>query len=106
MPNIHWGSLAAAGAWPHDCKEKRAPRFAGQPRKCAIDRRHARMIAYRHGQQPLHEYLREHARTTPDKPALVWYGRRISYAELDDLSDRFAQSLRDRGIGQGDVVAL
>jgi long-chain acyl-CoA synthetase len=64
------------------------------------------MIAYRHGQQPLHEYLREHARRTPDKPALVWYGRRISYAELDDLSDRFAQSLRDRGIGQGDVVAL
>ncbi|VTU19101.1 AMP-binding protein [Variovorax sp. RA8] len=64
------------------------------------------MIAYRHGQRPLHEYLREHARRTPDKPALVWYGRRISYAELDDLSDRFAQSLRERGIGQGDVVAL
>ncbi|KWT83947.1 MULTISPECIES: AMP-binding protein [unclassified Variovorax] len=64
------------------------------------------MIAYRHGQRPLHEYLREHARRNPDKPALVWYGRRISYAELDDLSDRFAQSLRDRGIGQGDVVAL
>ena len=64
------------------------------------------MIAYRHGSQPLHEYLRLHARSTPDKPALIWYGRRISYAELDDLSDRFAQTLRDRGIGQGDVVAL
>lgn len=64
------------------------------------------MIAYRHGPRPLHEYLRLHARSTPDKPAVIWYGRRISWAELDDLSDRFAQSLRDRGIGQGDVVAL
>jgi long-chain acyl-CoA synthetase len=64
------------------------------------------MIDYRQGPQPLHEYLRLHARLTPDKPAVIWYGRRISYAELDDLSDRFAQSLRERGIGQGDVVAL
>jgi long-chain acyl-CoA synthetase len=64
------------------------------------------MIAYRHGLRPLHEYLRLHARNTPDKAAVIWYGRRISWAELDDLSDRFAQSLRDRGIGQGDVVAL
>ena len=64
------------------------------------------MIDYRHGRRPLHEYLRLHARATPHKPAIVWYGRRISYAELDDLSDRFAQSLRDRGLAQGDVVAL
>lgn len=64
------------------------------------------MIDYRHGHRPLHDYLRHHARETPDKTAVVWYGRRISYAELDDLSDRFAQSLRERGIGQGDVVAL
>ncbi|RYY77832.1 MAG: AMP-dependent synthetase, partial [Comamonadaceae bacterium] len=64
------------------------------------------MIEYRHGRMPLHDYLRHHARTTPDKAAVIWYGRRISYAELDDLSDRFAQSLRERGITQGDVVAL
>ena len=64
------------------------------------------MIDYRHGRRPLHDYLRHHARETPDKAAVVWYGRRISYAELDDLSDRFAESLRARGIGQGDVVAL
>jgi long-chain acyl-CoA synthetase len=64
------------------------------------------MIDYRHGRRPLHDYLRHHARVTPDKAAVVWYGRHISYAELDDLSDRFAESLRERGIGQGDVVAL
>lgn len=64
------------------------------------------MTTYRHGRRPLHEYLRLHARATPGKPALVWYGRRISYAELDELSDRFAQCLHERGIGQGDVVML
>lgn len=64
------------------------------------------MIAYRHGRQPLHAYLGLHARAHPHKAAIVWYGRRISYAELDELSDRFAQSLRDRGLAQGDVVVL
>lgn len=61
---------------------------------------------YRAGRKPLHEYLRLHARTAPGKPAIVWYGRRISYGELDDLSDRFAQCLHERGLGQGDVVVL
>lgn len=64
------------------------------------------MIDYRHGRRPLHEYVRRHARATPEKTAIVWYGRRISWAQLDDLSDRFAQSLRERGLAQGDVVAL
>ncbi|CAN5804750.1 AMP-binding protein [soil metagenome] len=64
------------------------------------------MTSYRHGCRPLHEYLRLHARATPSKTAIVWYGRRIIYAELDDLSDRFARCLQDRGIGQGDVVVL
>ena len=40
------------------------------------------MIAYRHGSQPLHEYLRLHARSTPDKPALIWYGRQIGRAHV------------------------
>ena len=64
------------------------------------------MTYYRHGRKPLHEYLRFYARATPTKPAVIWYGRRISYAELDDLSDRFAQCLHERGVGQGDVVVL
>lgn len=64
------------------------------------------MIAYRRGRRPLHEYLQLHARDTPDKTAIVWYGRRISYRELNGLSDRFAQHLQSLGIAQGDVVAL
>lgn len=64
------------------------------------------MTKYRQGTRPLHEYLRAHARATPHKPAIIWYGRRITYAQLDALSDRFAQALQDRGIGQGDVIVL
>jgi long-chain acyl-CoA synthetase len=64
------------------------------------------MTTYRNGRRPLHEYLRWYARLTPNKAAIIWYGRRISYAELDDLSDRFAQCLYKRGIGQGDVIIL
>ncbi|KQX94808.1 AMP-binding protein [Variovorax sp. Root473] len=61
---------------------------------------------YLQGEKPLHEYLRGHARSQPGKAALVWYGRAISYAELDRWSDAFAQALHERGVGKGDRVAL
>lgn len=57
-------------------------------------------------QKPLHEYLRQHARAFPEKPAIVWYGRALSYRELDHWSDGFAQRLRELGVGKGDRVAL
>jgi len=63
-------------------------------------------IDYLQGEKPLHEYLRGHARRQPDKTALVWYGREISYAELDRYSDAFAQALHERGVSKGDRVAL
>lgn len=61
---------------------------------------------YRQGARPLHEYLREHARHRPGETAFVWYGRRLSWQELDDASDAFAAALQQRGIGRGDTVAL
>jgi long-chain acyl-CoA synthetase len=56
--------------------------------------------------KPLHEYLRDFARVTPNKPAIIFYGRQISFKELDELSDRFANFLLQNGIGKGDKVAL
>ena len=56
--------------------------------------------------EPLTAFLKGHAARTPRKPAIVFYGRPISFAELDDASDRFAGWLRGRGIGPGDRVAL
>jgi acyl-CoA synthetase (AMP-forming)/AMP-acid ligase II len=56
--------------------------------------------------EPLTTFLAGHAARAPRKPALVFYGRAISFAELDEASDRFAGWLRARGIGPGDRVAL
>jgi long-chain acyl-CoA synthetase len=56
--------------------------------------------------QPLHEYLRQHAREKPNKEAILYYGKSISYKELDDLSDSLAHFLHHQGIRKGDKVAL
>lgn len=58
------------------------------------------------GEQPLHEYLRHYARVQPAKAAVIWYGRAITYAELDAASDAFAAELQRIGVGRGDRVAL
>ncbi|QGN55067.1 acyl-CoA synthetase [Novosphingobium sp. Gsoil 351] len=49
-----------------------------------------------------------HARTNPEKPAVIMAGsgETISYAELDRRSNQVAQLLRARGIGIGDTVAM
>ena len=41
-----------------------------------------------------------------DKTALVFYGRKISYRELRDHTDRFATALHKLGVKKGDRVAL
>ncbi len=46
------------------------------------------------------------ARKFPDRTALLFYGRTISYAELDALANRFARGLMRLGIRKGDRVAL
>jgi long-chain acyl-CoA synthetase len=52
------------------------------------------------------DYLAETARERPDHPALIFKGRRISYAELDRMSDAFAAALAALGVRKGDRVAL
>ncbi len=55
---------------------------------------------------PLYKLLEESARKYPDKPALVFFGKKITYRELDDISDRVASFLKDLGIGKGDRVIV
>jgi long-chain acyl-CoA synthetase len=50
--------------------------------------------------------LRESARANPTKAVALFDGGRMTYAELDELSDRFAAGLRQEGLGRGDTVAL
>jgi long-chain acyl-CoA synthetase len=50
--------------------------------------------------------LRGWARHDPDRPAILFEGRRLSYGALDDLASRVAGALLARGVGPGDRVAL
>lgn len=63
-------------------------------------------LTYPKGQKPLHEYLRENARQNPERTAIIWYGREITYGELNDLSERFAAFLLSLGVKKGEHVAL
>jgi long-chain acyl-CoA synthetase len=57
-------------------------------------------------EQPLHEHLRRHARQRPDRAAVIWYGRAISWRELDDWSDAVGAHLQSLGVAKGEPVAL
>ncbi len=50
--------------------------------------------------------LAQTAQKFPDHTALLFYGKKISYAELDGLANRFAQALIGLGVRKGDRVAL
>jgi long-chain acyl-CoA synthetase len=50
--------------------------------------------------------ITRHAQLTPDKSAIIFEDRRISYAELDRLVNRMATGLLDMGLTPGDVVSL
>ena len=52
------------------------------------------------------DFLRSSAQRLPDKVALVCDKRRLTYAELDAMSDRLANALIAQGIGRGDRVAI
>jgi fatty-acyl-CoA synthase len=50
-------------------------------------------------------WIRDRARTTPERVAIEHLGRTLTYAELDDASERVAASLLERGLARGDRVA-
>ena len=50
--------------------------------------------------------LQETARATPDRPAAVYAGGQLSYADLDASSSRLAAGLEAAGIRPGDLVGL
>ncbi len=50
--------------------------------------------------------IEHHARLSPQKEAFIWNDMRMTYGELDALSNRVANALGSMGIGYGDKVAL
>ena len=40
-------------------------------------------LKYRGGERPLFEYIKQHAKKIPNQPAIIFYGRDITWAEFD-----------------------
>jgi long-chain acyl-CoA synthetase len=55
---------------------------------------------------PLHELLRSTARKYPNKVAVVYFDKPLTYQQLDEACDRFATALSGLGVKKGDKVAL
>jgi acyl-CoA synthetase (AMP-forming)/AMP-acid ligase II len=56
--------------------------------------------------EPLPAFLKRNAEAAPQRTALIFYGREVTFAELDDAADRFAGWLAARGLRPGDRVAI
>ena len=50
--------------------------------------------------------ISHHARLAPQKEAIVWNDVRLTYGQLDAMSNKVANALSEMGIGHGDKVAL
>ncbi|WP_369902379.1 long-chain-fatty-acid--CoA ligase [Bacillus manliponensis] len=56
--------------------------------------------------RPLHVYLKETSSKYPNKKALHFLGKDITFSELDRKVRQFANYLRKLGVGKGDRVAI
>ena len=63
-----------------------------------------RQVEYERTPMPL--ALARTARELPDKTALVFIDSKISYRQLNDMANRFANALIDMGVKPGDKVAM
>jgi len=55
---------------------------------------------------PLHAILEKTAKEHPEKAAIAYFEREITYTELDSLSNQFAAALAALGVKKGDRVAI
>ena len=55
---------------------------------------------------PVQEFLDQTARRVPNRIAIVFAGMELTFAELKELSERFATALAAMGVRKGDRVAI
>jgi fatty-acyl-CoA synthase len=57
------------------------------------------------GRLTLGRWLADRARTTPDRVAIDYHDREVTYRELEEAANRVASSFAERGLRRGDRVA-
>ena len=57
-------------------------------------------------EQPVFSFLDQTAARVPNRVAIIFGGMELTYAELKDLSDRFANALVSMGLKKGEKVAI
>ncbi|SFR69994.1 non-ribosomal peptide synthetase, partial [Anaeromicropila populeti] len=57
-------------------------------------------------EQTVTELLEQQVEKTPNKTAVVYHEKSLTYEELNEKSERFATFLKNRGVGKGDFIAV
>ncbi|GIN98306.1 long-chain-fatty-acid--CoA ligase [Siminovitchia terrae] len=65
-----------------------------------------KQLDYKLGEKPLHEYLNYNAEKYPSCVPYNYYGNKITWAMLNDYTNRLAHFLKENHIKKGDRVAL
>jgi long-chain acyl-CoA synthetase len=55
---------------------------------------------------PLFHFLEESAQKYPNRPCVIFKGGKISYAEMDEMTDRLAAAFTAMGVKKGDPVGI
>ena len=63
-------------------------------------------LIYPFGELTILDYLEKRAEERPDYPAIIFYGREITFKELNSMVNRFANFLLDKGLKRGDYVGV
>jgi long-chain acyl-CoA synthetase len=57
-------------------------------------------------EMPVYKYLTDSFKKFPNNIAIYYYGTELTYAELESLTNKLANGLRNAGIEKGDRVVL
>jgi long-chain acyl-CoA synthetase len=55
---------------------------------------------------PLFHFLEESARKYPDRPCTIFKGAKITFKEMNEITDHLAAALVDLGVKKGDRVGI
>jgi long-chain acyl-CoA synthetase len=63
-------------------------------------------VSIEYPQEPLYHFLEDAAKEYPDKACSIFKGATVSYAEMNDITDRLAAALNRLGVKKGSPVGI